>query len=436
MTNNAHAGNPPQLQWYRALLLVAVALCAYLSIPLLSGESVLVPSFPTVALSPLLLLAAWSNISAADIVFVAKASFVLLLSIALSPGYEYLIDKFFALVQCAMALGIAVLLVRLMQQLNRRVLDRTLLFLWLLIIVGSILELMGVIRDVSDTFREWAYDAAYHVYDGQYRDINMVGWLRPKFFSVEPSHVTKFFIATINSWLLIRVTWFRVAAVAAGTLAMLVIMGSPMLLVSAIITLAIVTWDHRASIQAKLTMVLGTLLVAVIFGALSGGTQYSAIVARLSRAEESLTAQTRTPNSEAQRMVYPYISLADTWKRWPLFGAGIGGKEVVAENTRLTLLRRPQAALGNNAMAELGIYLGLVGGAWFVYLLLQQARHTGVRRIGLIAAIVVLFSQLMGGMETFRYWGFIALLWGAVAVADAQPDGLESSGEDSARLQV
>lgn len=117
--------------------------------------------------------------------------------------------------------------------------------------------------------------------------------------------------------------------------------------------------------------------------------------------------------------MYPYITLASTWVRWPLFGVGISGKEVVADNTDLDL-RRSEVALGNNAMAEIGTYLGLVGGAWFVWLMLTQARQTGVRRLFLLALIVALFSQLMGGMESFRYWGFIALLWGSLAVADTE----------------
>jgi len=75
---------------------------------------------------------------------------------------------------------------------------------------------------------------------------------------------------------------------------------------------------------------------------------------------------------------------------------------------------------GNNALADIGIFLGIVGGAVFIHLVLTQARHTGVRRVGLLVVILLLFSQLMGGIDTFRYWGFIALLWGALAVADAQ----------------
>jgi hypothetical protein len=37
-----------------------------------------------------------------------------------------------------------------------------------------------------------------------------------------------------------------------------------------------------------------------------------------------------------------------------------------------------------------------------------------------LAIMVVLFSQLMGGVVSFRYWGYVALIWGALAFADSQ----------------
>jgi hypothetical protein len=39
-------------------------------------------------------------------------------------------------------------------------------------------------------------------------------------------------------------------------------------------------------------------------------------------------------------------------------------------------------------------------------------------------AVVFLFSMLMGGLDSFRYWGHITLLWGALAVADSNGPGV------------
>ena len=181
--------------------------------------------------------------------FGLKVAFVLLLSIALSPGYAHMEEKFLAMIQFLMAIGVAVLIVRLMQQLSPTSLERGLLILWCLILIGSILEVLDVIRVPSDAFRAWAYEDCTVFDDADLRDVNLVGWLRPKLFSEEPSHVTKFFIASVNAWLLVRVTWRKAVVVAGATVAMLVIMGSPMLLVSAAITLAIVGLESASTPQ-------------------------------------------------------------------------------------------------------------------------------------------------------------------------------------------
>ncbi len=400
----------PGLQWFRASLLVLLALCMYLHVPLR-----FVPSFPTILLTPLLLLLVWPNLSKADVVFLPKIAFVLLLSVALSPGYEFVGQKLLGLVQCAMALMVTVLIVRLMQQIRRDLLERALLVLWCLIVMGSVLEIVGVIRGISDAFRAWAYGGLFTIYDADLRDASLVGWPRPKLFSVEPSHVTKIFIASINAWLLVRITWGKVAVVAVATLAMLTIMGSPMLLISAAVTGAILLWNGRARFGAKVAMILSAVLIAALFATFYEGSLYSNVASRVANVGES--SSNRRASSEQRRMIYPYITTADVWQHSPLFGLGISGKEMIPRYTSLPVTR-PEDALGNNVMAEFGTYLGLMGGAWFIYLLLMQVRHSGVQRLGLMGVFVILFSQLMGGFETFRYWGFIALLWGALAVAD------------------
>jgi hypothetical protein len=360
----------------------------------------IVPSFPTVALAPLLILTVWQNISKADEVFLPKIGFVLLLSIAFSPGYEYVGEKFLGLIQCV----------------------RALLLIWCLVIVGSILEVLDVIRDVSDSFREWAFRGSpFTIYDADYRDISLVGWPRPKLFSVEPSHVTKFFIVAVNSWLLVRVTWIKSAVVAGATLLMLIIMGSPMIIISAGITIAILLYDRQTSRRVRAWMVLTSLLAAVLFGIYYGESNYSKIAGRLTTINLSAPKSNQSIGSEEARIIAPYATLANTWLRWPLFGVGISGKEVLIESEDAS--RDNYTVLGNNALAEIGIYLGVIGGTWFIYLFLVQAHQTGVRRLGLLVVIGALFSQLMGGVESFRYWGFISILWGALAVADTRAHG-------------
>jgi hypothetical protein len=395
-----------------------IVVSTYTSVPLVSGGRLLVPSFPTVALSPLLLLAVRRDLTLTDVMFVLKVAFVLLLSIALSPGYEHIQEKFLSLIQFALAIAIAVSIVRLMQQLSTSLLERTLLILWCLIVVGAILEVLGVIRATSDAFRAWAYKDLYGLYDADLRDLNMVGWLRPKLFSEEPSHVTKFFVASVNGWLLVRVTWRRALVVAGATVAMLVIMGSPMLLVSAAITLAIVGLNQRQRLSTRVVSVAAVVLIGGCIGAYFAQSTFSSAVSRVETAADSSpeTGETRETADE-RRMILPYVVLVDTLLRSPLFGAGVGGKETIAD-MRDVSASSSTMVIGNNALAAVGIFLGVIGGGLFVYLVLMHMRYTGVRQIALMGVILVLFSQLMGGIDTFRYWGFVSLFWGGLAVGN------------------
>lgn len=411
-------------QWFRTGLLLLIAVCTYAHVPLVSGGRLLVPSFPTVALTPLLFFVVFKDITLADVVFVLKVAFVLLLSIALSPGYAHVEQKFLAMAQFLLAVGVAVLIVRLMLQLPVKSLERGLFVLMCLIVVGSVLEVLGVIRASSDAFRAWAYEDLYGIYDADLRDVNLVGWLRPKLFSEEPSHVTKFFIATANAWLLVRVTWRKAVVVAGATVVMLVIMGSPMLLVSALITLSIVALNQRQRLSSRVVTLAVVLLVGACIGAYIAGSTFSTAVTRVtnvtSKAED---AGSGGESGDERRMVLPYLVLADTIMRSPLFGAGVGGKEVIAE-VRDVSANSSTMVIGNNALAAIGIFLGLIGGALFIYFVFKHMRQMGVQRIGLLAVILALFSQLMGGIDSFRYWGFVALLWGAMAIGDG---GTENS---------
>ena len=421
----------PRWQSYRALLLVAAVLSTYLAIPLVSGGRLLVPSVTTVALMPLLFLIVYRDLSPADLVFLPKITFILFLSILFSPGHEYVTEKFLSVVQFCLAISVTIMTVRLMLQMSPKAIERALAALWSLLLAGSILEITGLTQDLSDTFRFWAYEGTYTLYDADLRDINMVGWVRPKVFSVEPSVVTKMFIALINSWLLVRVTGMKGAVVAVATGAMFVIMGSPMLVVSIAITLTILVWNRQASARSRVATVLATLVASVLFLSFFGDTAMSTLDARMARIGSVQADGQLEQRSENLRAIVPWVTLVNTWSSWPVFGVGFGGKEVVVEVSNLSNSNY-RFAMGANAAAEVGTYLGLLGGTLFIWLLLRQAYHTGVQSLAMMLAVVFLFSLLMGGVDSFRYWGHIALLWGALAVAGSTGPGVASLARSKA----
>ena len=407
-------------QGFAATLLLCIIVCTYLHIPLVSGGRLLIPSFPAVALAPLLFLTIRRHITAPDIVFLISFGFLLIFSIAFSPGHSYVTEKAFSLVQCCIAVAITVATVRLMLVIEVGVLERTLLALLCLIVFGSILEVVGITKDASDAFRQWAYEGTYTLYHGDDRDMNFVGWLRPKVFSTEPSHVTTLFVTVLNAWLLLRVNKQKLLIAAIATVVMFTVMGSPMYVVSAAITFSILVWNQKATRRTKTLMVLFAILLSIIFVAVFGESTLSTVTQRLDRIGDTTAGGQLDVTSENLRVVFPYLILFEVWSQWPVFGAGIGGKEVVAEGIFVLQGADPRVGLGTNGLAQGGIYLGILGVAWFLWIFLRHAGHIGIQRLGLLLVLVGLMAQLQGGVDSIRFWGFISPLWGALAVADRQ----------------
>ena len=81
---------------------------------------------------------------------------------------------------------------------------RKTLFLWLMFItVGVILEtVFPPIRDLSETFRQIIFDGRF-IYDYDGRDLLQYGFVRPKLFTQEPSHISKAFVAFGVGWYLL-----------------------------------------------------------------------------------------------------------------------------------------------------------------------------------------------------------------------------------------
>lgn len=407
-------------QGYLATILVLFILAFYIDVPLMSGGRMLVPSFAAFTLVPILFLAVRKEITSTDQLFMCKVIFVLLLSIVLSPGYKYLVQKGFSLAQFCVALAALVITVRLMKQLRPEVLERTLLIVWVSLIVGSVLEILGVLRGASDAFRVWAFSDAREVYASNLRDIGYVGWIRPKLFSTEPSYLAQIFIVTVNSWLLVRATAVKAVVAIVATGIMFVIMGSPTIVVSAVITMVIVVWNNRASVRARVVMLFASLLVGISFVAMYGGSAFSTMESRLGQIGNLGSSGQLEMRSENIRAVMPWITLARTWSRWPVFGVGFGGKDVAFDESGMSKARYSyRQSMGSNVAAEVGTCLGVIGSIWFVWLLVRQSIHTGTSRPGLLMVLIFLFSMLTGGLETIRYWGHIALFWGALAVADS-----------------
>ena len=402
----------------RAVLLTLFLVSVYVEVPLYLNESLLVPSFFTLlVLVPILFLMYHRRIYKHEAAFLGQVVLVLSLTALLSPGLIYLDQKFVGMIQTAVSIAAGILLLKLLSDLPKRWVANILAVLCALLLFGAALEVVGVLREASDSFRQLAFS---HVESGLYasdqRDRDITGFVRPKLFTTEPSLLAIGFLVFVNSWLVLTYDKKRLAAASLGTGLMLVMTGSPVLLLSLVASLTIALFKEPKFVSVA---VVGMLVFIGGFGfALLQPEIASNITTRVVESSENVGSLKTT--SENRRVVFPYVTLVDVLKRSPLFGVGVSGKELVERYSSLPI--DPKYALGNNVLAMFVIYTGLGGALLFGGSIFGYWRRARVGNIALLVVLILALSQTMGGFETPRFWGYVFLFTGVVKMSYGAKD--------------
>jgi hypothetical protein len=410
----------PGLRFFYQAMLMCFLLSIYTEVPLFVTDAVFVPSFVTLLLiAPILGLMFWNITYKYEVRFVASILLVLLMSALLSPGFSFIEQKLLGLVQAVLSIIAGVLLVKLLDQLNKREVGRTLLILSLTLVVGAALEVFGVLREASDVFRNVAYaNGGYNVYDGYARDLTITGFERPKFFTSEPSLLAIGFLVFTNAWLLVTPRTKNYFAALSMTTVLWFLCGSPILLVSAIISTAIIFYSEKH--LARAAPALAVFLISAIALLSASPEVLDNTIVRFDRVFDlGVNNGTLLANdSLGLRLVLPFITLVDVLTSSPLFGVGISGKEVADMYSRFSL--PPLKAMGNNNVAAPFLYLGVIGSALFAWAFSVYLRRSKVRQLTLLMIILVGLSMSMGGFESPRFWGNVFLFIGTMKMRSNQ----------------
>lgn len=411
-----------------AALLTMFLVSTYLEVPLYITSTLFVPAFFTLLfLVPVLMVVYHRRIYKYEALFVGQVFLVLLLTALLSPGFEYLDQKLLGLLQTMASIVSGILLLKLIRDLPARLTTRILLTLSLLLLVGASLEVVGLLRGVSDAFRETFYggEGTYFVYESQERDAGITGFTRPKLFTSEPSLLAIGFFVFVNSALMLAYSRRNLVLVCLGTLLMFGLTGSPVLVLSLVVTLIVMLRNRRgffAELSIPVLLVFAGAAVAIL-----NPIVVSSLLPRLGDSLGSYSLL--NPTSEQIRLVFPFITLVDVLGGSPAFGVGISGKEVIEDYSRLPI--DPDLALGTNALATMLTYLGIVGSLLFIKVFRDYIRRLRIGNVALLLLFVVALSQMMSGVESPRFWGYVFLFIAVIELhANSQPP------HDPARLPV
>lgn len=376
----------------------------YTETPLFLSPTLSIPGFMTVLASPFVAILCWKSVKRSDLRFIGQAAGILLLSAVFSPGSEHIWQKLQGgVLQTTFSLVMGVLLVKTMDHLEPETVSRILAAIVAVLVVGTALELLGILSDPSDRFRQAFFSQSdYGVYEAESRDTDLAGFTRPKFFTSEPSLLAIGFFVFANSRLLLSCSYRHFLVTSLLTCAMIVMTASPVLLISVPVSVAILL-SHTKSIR----MAVAAIVVIAIITALFSVTDTAGLLLR--RFDESLdNAVELDLTSENLRIVFPFLTTLDVLGASPLFGVGISGKDVIPHFSRLSF----NYSLINNNLAGLFIFLGLGGATLFIYVFRRYLKKLGISNRGLLLIIFLGFSQMMGAFQSPRVWGYAFLFIG------------------------
>lgn len=400
-------------------LLLFILFCIYTEISLELSEGKVLPAFPFVFLIPALILWLRKVVRRSDLILLCQVGIILVASVVFSKGVSYWPAKAVGVLQMMVSVLGGLLLFRLTTSLSIKSVDRVLMIICVALLLGAVLEVAGLLKDISDCFRGWAYNVGgYRVYDNDLRDIRLTDNVRPKFFASEPSLLGIGFMVFINGWFLLRPTNKRFWAVTVSSILAIMVISSPVIFVSIIISVvgyANFAW-HCGKRQRGLTKIL--YLAGGVFVLMCTIFVQSDVLANRFNAErfgEDVGANT----SENLRLFLPYQTAFLVLQSSPLFGTGISGKQVAYEIANFPIPVEPVHLLGNN-VAALFIYLGVVGGLSLVYLLGKYMSSTGIKRFWLFLFFAFCLGQTLGGFESPRFWAYLFLMMGILFHADKE----------------
>lgn len=288
----------------------------------------------------------------------------------------------------------------------------------LLLILGSVLEVYGGLRPVSDAFRnatqEWhsEYSGVYGGVNGDIRDQMLYGSIRPKFFALEPSILGISAGTAILYWFMSsgKFSSRRILGAAFLATAAFLIIRSPTIVLCFLMACEFYVADlYKGSRSSRANRTLMSIVILVAIALLPFVS--------------TVFAQYTHGGSFLSREVIPAVMAAAVLRTYPLFGTGLGGYEqwgqfafsainskwgIVGYRQLLSTLIAggPYAArfLVSNGLWEFWIECGILGGAAVLFCLMRILRGLRVPDPLFVICISAVGFTAIGGVSSPVEW--------------------------------
>lgn len=356
---------------------------AHLRLSLHSGGTVFVPMFMMVfsglAVAMLFSRAIWRRIGLTFLILCAFFSVQPLLG---AEVYNYgTVTK--NVVQIMISIFLAMAIVFGLRNVRKDKLRRVVLFLWISFIILAFVEIT-FLKSTFDLIRDFLYSGTGRgIYSATERDIGIYGQIRATALASEPSFLSDTLAALIVMTFMLSpniYAWRPWALLVAMTLVSVMVVPSFKM---AFFILALFFWIFWPQSLLKTSTVM---LVLFAFGAVflvSSDVFLSFII--------SFGGNHADTGSFFGRIGSAHVVGSEALSMFPVFGFGVGNREAVYPiivntwNTTGAFSRFPWYSDGqaenllSNGFWWMWIYLGIVGGLFFLWMISQILRRAGVQ---------------------------------------------------------
>ena len=304
----------------QATLLIWFLIGCYLNFNLFITERLFIPNFIAYFFASMLLMFHLNKLFIKRyFLFVISFFLVSVLSIIFSPKLVpgILKEQFLAFFQLILSVFSAMGVLFCLEHLGVRKVARILFVFCFVLFLGSIFErFIPLFSDLSNWFRNTFY--SFDIYASDNRDITMVGFIRPKVFSREPSFLSQFLVLFLVFWHTLSSFRYKTIVVLFLGLFSVFLTGSPKVILLFPVLILInfsklkrLLWKYQIiSVPVFSMIIVFTILVIFYFFN--------------QRIDDVLEFKDQSFN---MRIFIPGLVLIFTLIRYPFFGVGLGAKE-------------------------------------------------------------------------------------------------------------
>jgi hypothetical protein len=400
----------------QVVLLILWLVLVYMELPLAVNATQSIPSFPLLVLLPVVVpIVGQSPALRTSIIFSLVLLLPAVISALFSLGDLGLGAMAVRLSQYAYSLLMACVTLNLVLGVKPGVVRKTLMLICLTMIAGIILERIGLLRPLTAAFRTLYEGTAFGGEIDALREESLVGFVRPIFFTSEPSLVGMGFFAFGSGFLVVNDRPVLDMMAPIGILMVFVCLGSPAIL------LALVFWAIVMSVRYKVSWAVWGISLGAL-GLVGWLVIQSGVAAAL---WESLVIRFQEEIFQEGTSLYSRIYLPFTQtlplalQQHPLFGVGYGNHAGVSALFGFRGELDPfenQFIIGSNATANFVTYMGLVGLTLNVAALAWVARQLKAKPVALLLAFWLVLGQTIGTFSPPRFWCYCFMFAGCLCL--------------------